>query len=58
MQAAQPLRERICYIFLAHGFGPTRMMKEEYIYGFFLNACGNTDHLILLPIFYATAARE
>jgi UDP-N-acetylmuramate--alanine ligase len=29
MHAAQPLRERICYIFQPHGFGPTRMMKDE-----------------------------
>jgi len=59
MTAAQPLRERICYIFQPHGFGPTRMMKDEYIEAF-SRGLRDSDHLILLPIFYAggTASRD
>jgi UDP-N-acetylmuramate--alanine ligase len=52
MQAAGKLREKICYIFQPHGFGPTRMMKDEYIAAFSLGL-RKDDHLILLPIFYA-----
>jgi UDP-N-acetylmuramate--alanine ligase len=59
MHAAQPLRERICYIFQPHGFGPTRMMKDEYIAAF-SEGLRDSDHLILLPIFYAggTASKD
>ena len=59
MQAAQPLRERICYIFQPHGFGPTRMMKDEYIEAF-SKGLRDADHLVLLPIFYAggTASKD
>lgn len=42
----------VCYIFQPHGFAPTRTMKEEYIEAFTRNLRGS-DHLILLPIFYA-----
>jgi|WetSurMetagenome_2_1015567.scaffolds.fasta_scaffold01957_8 UDP-N-acetylmuramate--alanine ligase len=52
MQAASRLREKICYIFQPHGFGPTRMMKDEYIAAF-SQGLRPSDHLILLPIFYA-----
>jgi UDP-N-acetylmuramate--alanine ligase len=52
MQAASRLKEKICYIFQPHGFGPTRMMKEEYIAAF-SRGLRPSDHLILLPIFYA-----
>ena len=52
MQAMQGIREGICYIFQPHGFAPTRMMKAEYIEAFSDNLRA-TDHLILLPIFYA-----
>ena len=59
MQAAQPLREHLCYIFQPHGFGPTRMMKDEYIAAF-SEGLRDSDHLILLPIFYAggTASKD
>ncbi len=59
MSAARPLRESICYIFQPHGFGPTKMMKNEYIEAF-SNGLRSTDHLILLPIYYAggTAGKD
>lgn len=59
METVKKLRERICYIFQPHGFGPTRLMKNEYIETFIKNL-RNTDHLVLLPIFYAggTAGRD
>ncbi len=59
MQAAARLREKICYIFQPHGFGPTRMMKNEYIEAF-SHGLRKEDHLILLPIFYAggTASKD
>lgn len=52
MHTMRQLREQVCYIFQPHGFGPTRMMKKEYIETFVQNLRDN-DHLILLPIFYA-----
>lgn len=52
METVRNLRERVCYIFQPHGFVPTRLMKKEYIDTFSKNL-RNTDHLILLPIFYA-----
>jgi UDP-N-acetylmuramate--alanine ligase len=59
MKTVIKIREHICYIFQPHGFGPTRLMKKEYIEAFTENL-RNTDHLVLLPIFYAggTAARD
>lgn len=51
METVRPLRERICYIFQPHGYGPTRMMKKEYI-EVFSNNLSTADHLMLLPIFY------
>ncbi|MBI5204988.1 MAG: hypothetical protein HZA11_08730 [Nitrospirae bacterium] len=52
MQTAKNLGKSICYIFQPHGFAPTRMMKAEYINAFSENLRGS-DHLILLPIYYA-----
>ena len=52
MQTVQKLRTRICYIFQPHGFGPTRLMKKQYIQAFIENL-RESDHLILLPIFYS-----
>lgn len=52
MQTVKNLRESICYIFQPHGFAPTRMMKAEYIDAFSKNL-SDSDHLILLPIYYA-----
>lgn len=59
MKAAMKVRESICYIFQPHGYAPTRMMKAEYIEAF--SSCLRaSDHLILLPIFYAggTVSRD
>ncbi len=59
MRTMQNVRERVCYIFQPHGFAPTRMMKTEYIVAFAENLrC--SDHLILLPIYYAggTASKD
>lgn len=52
MQMIKPVKERVCYIFQPHGFAPTRMMKKEYIETFIKNL-RDSDHLILLPIYYA-----
>lgn len=52
MQSVKDIRENICYIFQPHGFAPTQMMKNEYIEAFAENL-RDSDHLILLPIFYA-----
>ncbi|RJQ18076.1 MAG: hypothetical protein C4560_07820 [Nitrospiraceae bacterium] len=59
MKTLKTLSGSICYIFQPHGFGPTRMMKKEYI-GTFVKHLRGSDHLVLLPIFYAggTAARD
>jgi UDP-N-acetylmuramate--alanine ligase len=59
MHAASRLREGICYIFQPHGFGPTRMMKDGYIEAF-SEGLRKSDHLILLPIYYAggTASKD
>lgn len=59
MKTVSRLSENICYIFQPHGFAPTRMMKNEYIETFIHNL-RDSDHLILLPIFYAggTASRD
>jgi UDP-N-acetylmuramate--alanine ligase len=59
MQTMKHLREKICYIFQPHGFGPTRLMKKEYINAFEENL-RDTDHLILLPIYYVggTASKD
>jgi UDP-N-acetylmuramate--alanine ligase len=52
MKAMKNIRKGICYIFQPHGFGPTRLMKKEYIEAFSENL-NDSDHLILLPIYYA-----
>ncbi len=59
MGAVMPLRGSICYIFQPHGFGPTKLMKEGYI-DVFVRYMRDTDHLILLPIYYAggTASKD
>ncbi|MBI4843472.1 MAG: hypothetical protein HY809_04015 [Nitrospirae bacterium] len=51
MKTVAGLRHGICYIFQPHGFGPTRLMKDEYIEVFRANLRDN-DRLILLPIYY------
>jgi UDP-N-acetylmuramate--alanine ligase len=59
METVRRLRPKVCYIFQPHGFGPTRLMKKEYIQAFVENL-RDSDHLILLPIYYVggTAARD
>jgi UDP-N-acetylmuramate--alanine ligase len=59
MEAVQRIREGVCYIFQPHGFAPTKMMKQEYIEAFVQHLRGS-DHLVLLPIYYAggTARRD
>ncbi len=52
MDTVKKIREHICYIFQPHGFGPTRLMKKEYI-DTFAGKLREDDHLIVLPIFYA-----
>jgi UDP-N-acetylmuramate--alanine ligase len=52
METMKHMREAVCYIFQPHGFAPTRTMKKEYIEAFTQNL-RDSDHLILLPIFYA-----
>lgn len=59
MAAVKKVSDKICYIFQPHGFGPTRLMKDGYI-DTFAEGLRSSDHLILLPIYYAggTAARD
>lgn len=59
METIRRLRSRVCYIFQPHGFGPTRLMKKEYIQSFVENL-RDSDHLILLPIYYigGTASKD
>jgi UDP-N-acetylmuramate--alanine ligase len=59
MKTVQRLSNKICFIFQPHGFGPTRMMKNEYIETFVDNL-RDSDHLVLLPIFYVggTAGKD
>jgi UDP-N-acetylmuramate--alanine ligase len=59
METVKHLREDVCYIFQPHGFGPTRLMKKEYIETFSENL-RDSDHLILLPIYYVggTAGKD
>jgi UDP-N-acetylmuramate--alanine ligase len=52
METMKQMREAVCYIFQPHGFAPTRTMKKEYIETFVRNLRAS-DHLMLLPIFYA-----
>jgi UDP-N-acetylmuramate--alanine ligase len=52
METVMGIRNKVCYVFQPHGFGPTRLMKEGYISAFIQNL-RREDHLILLPIYYA-----
>ena len=52
MQTVSRIKDNICYIFQPHGFAPLRLMRDEYISTFISNL-RNSDHLILLPVFYA-----
>jgi UDP-N-acetylmuramate--alanine ligase len=59
MKTVKQLSDKICFIFQPHGFGPTRMMKKEYI-DTFVDNLRDSDHLVLLPIFYSggTASKD
>jgi UDP-N-acetylmuramate--alanine ligase len=59
MKTVSRLRERVCYIFQPHGYSPTRLLKKEYIEVFTQNL-RDSDHLIILPIYYAggTASKD
>jgi len=59
MGAMKKISDKVCYIFQPHGFEPTRLMKEGYIETF-AKGLRSSDHLVLLPIYYAggTAARD
>jgi UDP-N-acetylmuramate--alanine ligase len=59
MKTMHSITRSVCYIFQPHGFAPTKMMKEEYT-GAFAENLRDTDHLVLLPIFYSggTASRD
>jgi UDP-N-acetylmuramate--alanine ligase len=52
MQSMKTIKDSVFYIFQPHGFSPTRLMKDEYIRVFRENL-GSTDHLAILPIYYA-----
>ncbi len=55
METMKTLGDRVCYIFQPHGYGPVRLMKDEYIRAFSENL-RDADRLVLLPIFYAGGA--
>lgn len=59
MQTMQQISKSICYIFQPHGYGPTRFMKQGYI-DVFSKYLRDSDHLMLLPIYYAggTTAKD
>jgi UDP-N-acetylmuramate--alanine ligase len=52
METMMGIRNKVCYVFQPHGFGPTRLMKRGYIETFIQNL-RREDHLLLLPIYYA-----
>lgn len=52
MQTVARIKDNICYIFQPHGYAPLKMMLNEYISTFISNL-RKTDHLIILPVFYA-----
>src|SRR5512135_3661901 len=59
MRTMRTISEKVCYIFQPHGYGPTRLMKDEYI-STFSEMLRPSDALFLLPIYYAggTAAKD
>ena len=59
MKTMQGISKHVCYIFQPHGFGPTRMMRDEYIRTF-VDGMGEGDRLLILPIYFAggTAAQD
>ncbi len=57
MASVNKFTDKICYIFQPHGYGPTKLMKNGYIETF-AKGLRNTDHLVLLPIYYAGGSSE
>lgn len=57
METIKGMGERVCYVFQPHGYGPTRLMKDEYI-RVFSGYLRDTDLLMVLPIFYAGGTAE
>lgn len=52
MQTVSEISESVCYVFQPHGYGPTRLMRRQYI-EVFAKHLRDADCLILLPIYYA-----
>ncbi len=52
MHTMQGICEQASYIFQPHGYGPTRMMRDEYI-RVFIDGLREGDRLLILPIYYA-----
>lgn len=52
IETVKRFRDGVCFIFQPHGYGPTKLMKEEYI-RLFTECLSREDHLILLPIYYS-----
>jgi UDP-N-acetylmuramate--alanine ligase len=52
LTSAQHLSDSICFIFQPHGYSPVRLLKDEFIQ-VFTEHLRESDHLILLPIYYA-----
>ena len=52
MRSMKEIAPRVCYIFQPHGYGPTRLMRDEYVRVFkeFLRP---GDKLVMLPIYFA-----
>jgi UDP-N-acetylmuramate--alanine ligase len=52
MNTMRNISKRVCYVFQPHGFGPLRMMFDEYA-DVFSGLLRPEDSLMLLPVFYA-----
>jgi UDP-N-acetylmuramate--alanine ligase len=45
------IKQKVCYVFQPHGYGPTRFMRDDYVKTF-VKLLRTQDHLFILPIFY------
>lgn len=52
MHTMQGISRSVCYIFQPHGFGPTRLMRDEYA-RVFRQQLRPEDRLVILPIYFA-----
>ncbi len=52
MRSMREISQSVCYIFQPHGFGPTRLMREEYA-SVFKELLRPGDRLVILPIYFA-----